>query len=230
MRATLLDFLDESDRRRLEQSRIKPVITVSRAFGCPAKDMAALLVPELDRLQPKANKQKASWRWISKSVVSQAAEELQMDPQLVVRAGHQRKVSLMEDLVRGFSPKYAPTNEKIRRTIGNVVERFTDEGYVIMIGRGSEVLTRNRPNTMHLRLVAPASWRAARVAELRGLSEEASLKLVERMDADRLRFRNSFARSQNVEELFDIQLDCSRFTVEQLTQIVLKAATEMGLH
>jgi len=228
MKSVLLEYLEQSERRHQEKSRTKPVITLSRAFGCPAKDLALELLPQLEARTRKqghdADEERPRWSWVSKSIIAEAAQELELDPTLVAEERHNRHASLLGELLHSFSSHYVPTTEAIRQTIAQVVDGYAEHGYVIIVGRGAEIITRARANTFHLRLVAPEAWRVERVMEQRGLAFlDEAYKLVRQQDMERAHFRESFAEGKSVCEVFDMQLDASRFTVPQMAELVMLA-------
>jgi cytidylate kinase len=234
MKSVLLEYLEQSEKRRQEQRRTKPVITLSRAFGCPAKDLALELLPLLEARTRKqghdTDEERPRWSWVSKSIIAEAAQELELDPEQVAEERHERRVSLLGDLLHSFSSHYVPTTEAIRQTIAQVVGGYAEHGYVVMIGRGAEIITRARPNTFHLRLVAPEVWRVERTMEQRKLAFlDEAYRLVRQQDMERAHFRESFADGKNVCELFDMQLDASRFTVPQMAELVMLAMDKLGV-
>ena len=68
-----------------------------------------------------------------------------------------------------------PPHNRYIHGLKQVVDRAVAQGNVILVGRGTNQLVGNREDAFHLRLVAPRPWRAQRMAELEGWTQEQAL-------------------------------------------------------
>ena len=85
-----------------------------------------------------------------------------------------------------------PPHDRYIHGLKEVVERAVAQGNVILVGRGTNQLVGNREDVFHLRLVAPRPWRARRMAELEGWTQEKALARCTEVDRTRERFNRYF--------------------------------------
>lgn len=99
------------------------------------------------------------------------------------------------------------------------------EGRVILAGRGGQVLFRDVPHVMKIRIVAPPEVRARRVAEREKLDPEAALRMVERDDRDRAaRMRYLFDVDWRDPRLYDLVLNTGHLPAESAVEVIVTLA------
>ena len=76
MKTKLKDYLDARDELRDFESAHRPVITISREFGCEATPIAEGLIEKLNTLHTKQN----DWQIISKEILEDVSNELNVTP------------------------------------------------------------------------------------------------------------------------------------------------------
>jgi cytidylate kinase len=68
------------------------------------------------------------------------------------------------DLTRFYSARYLHLAKQMIRTLAA-------RGHVVIMGRGAQVVLKEAPRVLHVRIVAPLPTRIRRVAQEEGLSE-----------------------------------------------------------
>jgi hypothetical protein len=112
-----------------------PVVTISRAYGCPAKRIAGMLSSALNRVE-LGNYSKSRWAWIGKEILDESARELNLQTTMIREAANKDMSSVVDDIVLSLSHRYYPGDRKIKKTIGTVIRDFAEQGHVIIVGRG----------------------------------------------------------------------------------------------
>jgi cytidylate kinase len=85
-----------------------------------------------------------------------------------------------------------PPHQKYLHGLRTAVEEAAERGHVVIVGRGACHLLGERPDALHVRLVAPKPWRAERMSRLNGWSAEQALARCTEMDRVRDRFARYF--------------------------------------
>jgi len=224
MKNILTDYM----RTRMETKTVLPdiehfgpVVTISREYGCPAKIVAQDLSIKLNNLLFRANK-KHQWRWISKEILEESAKELKMNRHTVkdlVNAGDR---GVMDDLIWSLSNKFYPGDDKVKKTLAEVILEFAKKGRVIIVGRGGVSLTRNIKNSLHIRLVAPYEWRVHEVSERYHLPLRQAEKKTKEIDAKRDNLREFFEGKKPDNSIFDIVFNYKTMTEKEILETIVK--------
>src|SRR5512133_2244591 len=152
MKTNLVTYLThryyKDDQKKTEPG---PVITISREYGCPGKQIAEKLCNALtDKL--KSRGEKSEWRWVSKEILTEAANELQVNPEEIKYVFDYEQKGILDDILKAQGQRYYKNDRKIRNTIGNVIRSFGIQGNVIIVGRAGVVLTKDIPRSLHISL------------------------------------------------------------------------------
>jgi cytidylate kinase len=216
----IFDYFDE--RYRHEQiekpgDTSGPLITLSRLTGCDGREVAASLVASLN-MKYNTNK----WRWVDKDIIYNAAKELKTDSERIESYYMGVSMSSLSEMIMAFSGSFV-TDSTVKKTIKEVVLSIAQEGYCVLIGRGGVSITRNMPNAIHVRLVAPLYWRVENVMRKKGLSLEKAEEYVVDTDEKRYNLIANFLDKKplNIDYLFDATINRSSFTIPQITEMVM---------
>ncbi len=195
-----------------------PVITISRMTGCDGREVGASLV---NRLNIKYNTSK--WRWIDKDIIYHAAHELRTDTQRVETYYQGLSMNEMSEMIMAFSGSFV-TDSSVKKAIREVILTMAREGHAVIIGRGGVSITQDIPRALHVRLVAPLPWRVDNVKKKKGMLAEKAEKYVAETDEKRSKLITEFLdrKQVNIDTLFDVTLNRSSFSVDQLSELLLE--------
>ncbi|MEA1886923.1 MAG: cytidylate kinase-like family protein [Bacteroidota bacterium] len=191
-----------------------PIITISRLTGCDAVAVAKSLVKCLNKKQ-KTTK----WRWIDKEILQNTARELDTGKHNVESFTKRHQLSGFSEMLMAISGKYI-SDAKVKKTIKDVMLTISKEGYVVLVGRGGVALTGSVKRALHARLVAPFYWRVENVIKKKNLDIESAEEFVVETDEKRHDLICNFLDKKPVtlDYLFDITINRSSFTVDQIAQ------------
>jgi len=207
---------------REQQSRLpftpRPVVTISREFGCPSKLIAVMLTDALN----KKNKEKKSpfWQFINKEVVEEAARKLDIKTMDMNSALSYAEKGLMKDILQSFTPRYV-NSFKLKKTLDDVIKSIAQQGNIVIVGRGSVVILRDRPCTLHIRLMAPLDWRVKGISGSKGITEAEALKMATDMDKKRTALIELLLDRKADHNLFDIVYNCSTLSKEEVVHSII---------
>jgi hypothetical protein len=202
-----------SERGFDKQYSPRPVITISREFGCPSKLIAKQLTVMLNSRDGTDKPKK--WRFISKEVVEATARRLELhstDVNYLLSSGGK---GLVEDVLASFSTSYV-SNHRMRKTVSLVVRSIAEQGHVVIVGRGGVGILQNFPNTIHIRLQAPREWRIGEICKSRNLGKPESSRLVDEMDKKRVTFIEMMTGGKFHPYLFNVTFNCSTLSTEEI--------------
>ena len=213
---TLIRSFEANKPQAIASPVHKPFLTISREYGCQANLLSKLL-------QAEFQKRGLEWQVVNKEILNNAGNELKMLPDKVQRVIAESNRGVLDEALDALSAKYYKSDRSIRRTIADVVTTFATEGNVVIIGRGGASITQYMSNGLHIRLAAPSSWRVQSIMERNKLSREDAIKLIASMDHKRFKLQRDYMKGvHDFDALFDIKFNCSKVSLEEITQIIIQ--------
>ena len=206
------------------------VITISRQSGSEGNTIAQILC------------QRLGYGYFDKNMMLEMAKELGWDPEQVADIsadGHTVK-SKMEKILRNFDLPYGVASSGPLRTYLTYDEALSaamvqflvlsayDHGNVVIIGRGSQIILGNKPDVLHVRVVAPLEKRIANWQAREKLTyEEAQQKIAER-DAAHIDFVETYFDMDLIEPLlYDLVINTGKFSPEEAAEVILEALKKL---
>jgi cytidylate kinase len=148
-------------------------ITVTRDYGAGGYEVARLLAEEL------------GWELLDRELLHQAAAVEHLPEEELERLD-EKAVPLADRF------RLHPPHEHYLHGLREAARQAAARGQVVLVGRGTGQLLADHPDVFHLRLVAPREWRAARMAQREGRSQEEALAKCTQEDRSRERFTRYF--------------------------------------
>ncbi|NOY36781.1 MAG: cytidylate kinase-like family protein [Chlorobi bacterium] len=213
--------------RETRKSQAGPVITISREYGCPSKIIAGELTKVIRSESKK--KDRTKWHWVSKEILQEAASSLGMTPREIKYVFEYKEHTVFDEILVAQSKRYYHSDKKIRKTISEVIRALGWEGHVIIVGRAGVAITREIEKSLHVRLMAPKRWRTVQVAKNHNISPAEATKLIDEMDTKRRKFMEYYLKSSPGIDLFDIVLNCSTLSVQEIVRFIFLLAEEKKL-
>jgi cytidylate kinase len=149
------------------------VITISRDYGAGGAEVAEKLAAAL------------GWELLDRALLHQAAE-LEHLPDTELERLDEHEIGLLDRL------RMHPPHERYLHGLTEAAKQASARGKVVLVGRGVRELIGDAPNALHLRMVAPRSWRAARMALKEGWPEGEAEGRIAAVDRTRERFQHYF--------------------------------------
>ncbi len=222
-------FEDEKQFSKTIYPQNLPFITISREYGCPAKDIAALLVNKIN-LGFKEKSSGQEWRIISKEILEEASKELNTHPNRIKSFIKAEKRGAIDEILTSFSEKYYHSDLKIKKTLTKIIQDFALKGNVVIVGRGGIGVCCSLNNGFHVRLCASLDWRAANILQ-KGYAEniEDARKLAIFTDNKRNELIKLMSNKCKNELTFDITYNCSFFNKDEISDSIIYHLKLKGL-
>lgn len=193
-----------------------PVITISRQTGCDARQVAELLV---DNLNSRYGSNR--WKWIDKDIIYAVAEELNTDPHRVENYYKGIELSDVSEMIMAFSGNFV-SDLRVKKAIRDVILTVCKEGHVVMVGRGGVSIAKDIKDALHIRLVAPFYWRVENVMRKKVMDIETAEEYVIETDEKRFNLISAFLDKKplSLDYLFDATINRSTFTNPEIAELV----------
>lgn len=109
--------------------------------------------------------------------------------------------------------------------IRSVVEEFADTGNVVLAGSGSQMILKDRPDVLHVLIVAPVDTRIKAIMEQEGVSRKVSERRVKENDEARTAFfKNNFNVNWLDTILYDLVINTGRISKDLAVELIVKTA------
>lgn len=183
-------------------------ITVSRQVGSRGDELAARVAERL------------GWRLVGRELINQAAREAGVP---VVALAEMDELQLLD--IRPSARDWRAYQTQVER----IIRGLADEGGVVIVGRGGQVVLRERPDVLHVRVVAPLEVRLGWLQQERGLSRETAVVYLEMSSRTRARYvRRSYRVDVNDPSLYHLVINTGLLSLEQAAHLIMQALREIG--
>jgi cytidylate kinase len=205
-----------------------PVITISRQTGCGASRIAWTVCQELSKRKTSA-KNGGKWNMISREILQKSAEELNLDPLALKHVISDKDRGIMDQIVEALSSHYHKSDTKIFKTIQDVIQQFGANGNVVIVGRGGASFCAGIKRSLHVRLEAPEAWRIESIAKRLDFSKAYATEYVRKTDIERELLVTRFFGHKPDNSVYDIEINRSRFSEQEIVEAIVQLASIKGL-
>lgn len=200
------------------------VITISRELGSEGDRIADLVCEAL------------GYERVDKEMLLHIAEEagVDIDAVLEMEQGVTRRARLvsgeMTSLYRkqasAFERRGAIDDKTYAQVLQEAMERFAKAGNAVIVGRGGQMMLRDWPDALHVRLYAPEAVRIQRLMARESISQAIAQRRVKKSDERKrqyIRHMHNNADWRNL-KYYHLAIDTSRIPPETAVQIIVLAA------
>jgi cytidylate kinase len=176
------------------------VITISRQLGSLGCEVANAVATQL------------GYRLVWRELINEAA----------LRAGAPDvALATIDELgLLGISPSPAGHRAYID-AVHMVMEELASAGKVVIVGRAGQMILRNRPNVLHVKVVAPIDIRVERIAQKQEITKDAARAQVEASDAHRRKYLKRFYRVDwSDSTLYDLTINTAKITSDTAADMI----------
>jgi cytidylate kinase len=110
------------------------------------------------------------------------------------------------------------------RAVRQVMEELANKGGVVILGRAGQVILRDHPEVLHVRVVAPKRLRVERISRRHGISLQASEAQVEASDRYRQAYLRRFYHVRGDDsDLYDLFINTGRLSPGGAANLICEA-------
>ena len=183
-------------------------ITISRQLGSRGTAMACEVAGRL------------RFRLVRRELINEAARQAGA-PEMALAA--------IDDL--GLFDLHPPEDvcRAYRSAVAEMMNRLVAQEDVVIVGRAGQVILGGRSDVLHVRIIAPAGVRAARIAAQQGIPAGAAHARIEQSDRTRREYlRCAYDVDWNDPALYDLVLNTERIAVQRGANLIGQALTALA--
>lgn len=195
-----------------DEERRSPTITISREFGCEG-------FPVSERLKELLEKKTGStWGLMDKALLEEVAKNHSLAEEIFKSIGEKNR--FLDDMLSTFSPRWHSEKDYYKLLCKQIVALAT-AGNVIIVGRGSSILTQSLTNCYHFRLVAAEGFKVRSIVKRLNLPEDEAEKLIRKKQKQRDAFIKDFLnRDVGDFTLYHLIFNNGKNSTEQMAQTI----------
>jgi cytidylate kinase len=203
------------------------VITISRELGSEGDKIVDLMCDEL------------GYCTVGKEMLMQIAEEAGVNVEAIqaMEAGFVKRARLVSGEMTSLYRKQASAFEKQRvlddqtyaKVVRETLEDYARNGNAIIVGRGGQMVLRDFPGVLHVRLFADEKIRSQRIMEREGISEREALRKVQQSDEQKRQYiRHMFKNADwRNSKYYNLIIDTGRIPPAAAAEMIKVAANSL---
>lgn len=172
------------DRKSLRQ-----FITISREYGCSGYTIGKKISEILNTSQPTPD---PLWAAYERQVLDRVMEEMDLSQHLVKTLTDDALKDLSDILKSVFST--LPPQVAVYQKLAQTVRILASHGNVVLVGRASNVITREMIGGYHVHIIAPMDVKIQNVMKNKNISKKEAEKLVIENTARRENYITEYVR------------------------------------
>jgi cytidylate kinase len=183
-----------------------PFATVSRQYGCEAMEFAGALAEVLTR---ESKLPPAHWQVYNRQIIESISAEAPLATGLLESLDVRARSGLEEFFQTLVG--HSPPDIEVLKLLVRVERALAHHGHCILVGRGGAMLTRDLPNGIHVRLVAPEEWRQKSLVTRFGWDAARARQFIREEDENRSAFFRKYLNQDVNDPLhYDLILNVAR--------------------
>jgi cytidylate kinase len=203
----------------------KAAITISRQSGCGAHVVAEKVATSL---QAGAVSDDLPWRVCDRDLVETVLADHQL-PEGLARFMPEDSVPEIDNIMDELFGLHPPLGTLVQKTAETIL-RLAEQGNVIILGRGANVITARLPHVLHVRMVASPERRIEHMQQFEGLTRKAAAERIRREDQGRQRYlKKHFDKDIDDPLLYHLVLNTDLVSLDNaarmITELVLNRTT-----
>jgi len=198
---------------------VAPAITISRQTGAGAITFADALA---QLLNSRTDRPDGQWAVFDKNLVAQVLDDHDL-PARLERFMPEDKPRHLQEVVGDMLGLHPPDFERVRHT-QETIYRLAKMGRCILVGRGANIITRDLPNLLHVRLIGSIENRIVRCMKYYGITRASARDLVAKRDRARRRYMLAYYDAEIDDPTnYHLMINVDLFGPDELMQLIAKA-------
>ena len=203
--------------KMMDDKRVgNPFVTISRQTGAYGITVARDLC---EYLQKHERRTRCIWTVFDKELIEKVAEEHDL-PKTVLPYLSEDTVSEIQDMIEetlGLHPSHDLLVQKTNKTILHLAQL----GYVILVGRASNIITAKMPGGVNVRLISPWEKRLEHVQEYYSMTAAKAKEFIHREDHKRENYvKKYFKKDINDPLLYDMVINIDSLVHPETIQLI----------
>jgi len=206
-----------------------PVITITRQYASGGSEVARLVGAAL------------GWDVIDNEFVDEVARRAGLPPDAIAQR-EERAPGLLERLARTLAagspemfiatagvPRVEPDEAGIVQLTERVIAEAAAHGRIVLVGRGAQAVLAQRPDALHVYVVAPKPWRMKLAVERLGVSPAEAEQVVDETDRQRDQYVKTYYRRHRQDVVnYDMVVNTGKLGSDGAAALVVAEAKRRG--
>ena len=211
---------DESEASRIKAGKAKPAITISREFGCEAFPMAECLKEIMEQ------KTGQYWALMDKALLEEVAKHNKLSEEILHGLGEKSRI--LDEMLATFTPRWKSEKDHFRLICKHVFS-LAEKGNVIIVGRGSAIVTQPLKNCFHFRMYASHEFKVASIVRRLKLTSAEAADVVEKKQKQRDDFIRDFLdRDARDLRFYHLVFNNDKNSPERIAQMIAEYVMTSG--
>ena len=197
------------------ENKNKYVVTITRQFGSLGRPIARLM------------SQKLGIDYFDRDIVEEASRKLNLPVSRIDELEERAEKSTRNGFMRMMYPlgtQVSSVQDKVFETQKNIMQFFAERESCIIVGRCSDFIFSDRPDSMHIYIYAPYNARVRNCIQNLKLEEQEAKKMIRSVDEAREQYHLHYAVFRPEDQRFkNIMIDSSMFGMERTADFLVDA-------
>lgn len=194
---------------------IGPYVTVAREIGSGGGQIARMAG---DRL---------GWDVLDGEIVDYLAERYGT-PRNLVEIADERHIGWIEEMLTGWMGGKQWTSARYVHRLHHLLMLAAQHGNVIVVGRGARFILPPK-HGLSVRIVAPAEFRARRIAKERGIDHKAAQAAIAAADREQAAYiKEHFHHAVDDSHMYDLVINVEKLRLEEAADLIVDAVRSHG--
>lgn len=208
----------QNDIREAKED-IRPIVTISREYGCGGYDLAIALAHRL------SDTEQQPWVIFGKAIQGETDDQEKLRATLL-RELHMDDRGTFEQFLNQAMIK-EPTNFSRYKAICDEMKLAAHRGHAVIVGSAGAYHFKNRPHTFNIRLVGSDNFKISRLMRKYGFDEKEANGVLKHGRTARQNFYSEFIKTDlNTPSWYHIVLNNDHFTAEEMADWLVPIIAE----
>jgi hypothetical protein len=193
-----------------------PCITISREVGAGADIVSEKIC---GTLQKRAKDEHVKWTLFDKNLIEKVIEDNNL-PEKLNAYLEEDKITEINSIVSELLGLHPPVWLLVHKTAQTILQ-LASMGNVIIMGRGSNIVTAHMKNVFHIRLVAPLEERINRMQEIFKLSRKEAKESIKKDDEIKKHYlQHHYHKDINDKYLYHLIINTQLLPYEEAADLI----------
>ena len=205
------EFQQQMQKGKLPDKKwIRPIITVSRAYGARGEEVARKLA------------ESTGFHLLDREILDCIIDDIGIQNKMVELFDEDTR-SELESWFYGMMTGRIVDASDYLKSLTRIIGSIVNYGGSIIVGRGANVIA-GKDRGFHLRVIASMEYRAKTISERLGVSIEKATAQIEESDKKKAAyFRKSFGVDINDLSHYDLVISADSYNVDDIVELALLA-------
>ena len=195
------------------------IVTIGRQFGSGGRSIGEKLA------------QKLGVNFYDKELISIAAKESGMDPEVFEGADEKAANSLLYSLSMGMysfgsglpAMGDLPVNDKLYLLQHKIIREIAERESCVIVGRCADYVLRDDPNCVNIFIHANIEYRKEQSVKKHGIEEARAEHIINKTDKNRANYYSFYSGQKwGMVENYDLCIDSSKLSEESIVDLIVE--------